>query len=109
MAVGSFFLDFEPIRTRFGVSRGVRSRRRRTAVLRRLHAIDATRFRQTRSRVVSLSISSAFGRDSKDAGHAHPVRLVKNEVATRIQIDHARLEEVVQAPRRRDAHVRSLS
>ena len=63
MAVGGFFLDFEPMRTRFGASRGVRPRR--------LHAIDATRVHLTMKWVVSFVILSSF----KDTGAAHPVGL----------------------------------
>ena len=45
----------------------------------------------------------------KDTGHAHAVRLVEDEVAARVQVDHPGFQKIIQAPRRRDAHVRALA
>ena len=64
-------------------------RSRRPAVLRRLHAIDATRFHQTRSWVVSFSILRPFGpnrdaprRRTSSASRAAIFRLVRGATST---------------------------
>ena len=49
----------------------------KTTVRRGVHAIDAARLRQTRSRVFFWSITGPFGRDGVDAAVRESTRLVR--------------------------------